>query len=207
MVELTPEVKLRAPDSTGSRCRHHDSGCRRDTGCFQRPAAQRTLADQCTVLGVRADPEPRYPVLHIESERSIVPADADRSEPSDALESERRVIGIRLQELVRPVREPLDGLRERLVGAPEPRRGVMGHGRLEPARTAAAMLGEGLVSERVQLARPDVRLELLIPAGGVKVGEPAAELGELRSREGGDFALDLLDLGHRRNIAGGPVVG
>ena len=53
----------------------------------------------------------------------------------------------------------------------------------------------------------DVRFELLVPAGGVKVGEPAAELGEFRSREGGDFALDLLDLGHRRNILGGPVVG
>ena len=167
---------------------------------------QRTLADQCIVLRVRADPEPEYPVFHVDAERSMVQADADRPEPPDALQSQRGVIGIRLQELVRPVREPLDGLGERLVGAPEPRRGVMWHARLQRARPAAAMLGEGLVGERIQLARRDVRLELLVPAGGVKVGEPAAELRELRSREGGDFALDLLDLGHRPNIAGGPVV-
>ena len=69
---------------------------------------------------MRADPEPEDPVLHVDAECSAVQADTDRPESSDALEPERGVIGVRLEELVRLVREPPDGLRERLVGAPEP---------------------------------------------------------------------------------------
>lgn len=38
-IRLTPEVKLRAPASTGSKCRREDTGCGRDTGCSERSAA------------------------------------------------------------------------------------------------------------------------------------------------------------------------
>ena len=69
------------------------------------------------------------------------------------------------------------------------------------------MLRQRLVREPVQLTCSGIGLELLVPTGSVELGKPVPELRELGTGEGGDFALDLLDLGHMLNVARSPVVG
>lgn len=67
------------------------------------------------------------------------------------------------------------------------------------ARTAGSMITERSVGERVELAGCEVSFEFSIPLGGVINLKPFAELGSFLRREGFDFALEFLKLGHRSN--------
>ena len=54
---------------------------------------------------MRADPKPQDPVRRVHGEGAIVSADPDGMEPTDALEVQRGMPWIRLQELELLVRE------------------------------------------------------------------------------------------------------
>jgi hypothetical protein len=66
------------------------------------------LAHELVVLCVGADPKPGNARRNCHTERAIMKTDTHRREPADALEVERRMLRIRLQQGVLFVRELLD---------------------------------------------------------------------------------------------------
>src|SRR5439155_26721250 len=79
-------------------------------------------ADDLVVVGVRSDPEPVNSLRHVVAERAVVIAHAHRPQFSDALEVERGMARVGLQQLVVLVRNLADALREGGVLRPKGRR-------------------------------------------------------------------------------------
>ena len=86
---------------------------------------QASLCDDAIVLRVRADPEPQEPVRGIHCEGTVVNTDTRRMKAPDALEMQRRMSRVCLQQLELLVRESLGGGRQQIVARPETGRGVM----------------------------------------------------------------------------------
>ena len=72
-----------------------------------------------------ANPEPQDPVRRLDSDSPIVQSNTGRPILTDFLEVKRWMVRVRFQELKRPVRESLNGIRENPVAGPKIRRGVM----------------------------------------------------------------------------------
>jgi len=86
-----------------------------------RPGAisfQRLLGDDAIVVRMGADPEPQYAIRDIDRQGTIVSAYARRMEAPNALEMQRRVAGVRLEELKLLVRKNAHGLWQGLVASP-----------------------------------------------------------------------------------------
>jgi hypothetical protein len=60
------------------------------------------------------------------------------------------------------------------------------------------MVAKRLLRERVEFPGLRVALDLAIPCGRIKLGEPMPKLGEFISREGGDFLFESFELFHDR---------
>jgi hypothetical protein len=58
------------------------------------------------------------------------------------------------------------------------------------------VLTKSLVSQGIELASPDIILELAIPGIPSKLKKPVAKLRELLWRKASDVPLDSLDLSH-----------
>src|SRR5439155_9851753 len=83
------------------------------------------LSQRSVVVGVRSDPEPVNSLRHVVAERAVVIAHAHRPQFSDALEVERGMARVGLQQLVVLVRNLADALREGGVLRPKGRRSKM----------------------------------------------------------------------------------
>ena len=68
-------------------------------------------------------------------------------------------------------------------------------------RTARSVVGESFVSEVVEGARLSVGLDLSIPNLAIEFSVPTAKLTEFPVGQGGDVALEFLNLGHNRKLA------
>jgi len=58
------------------------------------------------------------------------------------------------------------------------------------------MVAKGFIGERVEFARFYVSLDLAIPCGGIKLGEPPPKLCELLGRKSRDPPFQRLELAH-----------
>lgn len=97
-----------------------------------------SLADQRVVLGVCTNPDPQYAIFHIHAQGSIAESDANGPIPTDLLEVERRMLGVRLQQREVLVRKQPNIRRKGLVSPPEVSGRVMGQSRRDrPARCSA----------------------------------------------------------------------
>ena len=84
------------------------------------------LADEFVVVCVSSDPEPDNSRRGVGAKCAVVKAYARRPDVTNLLEMERRVLGVRLEECVLLVGEPLNSRRECSVTGPEARaRGVL----------------------------------------------------------------------------------
>src|SRR3990172_7763718 len=85
-----------------------------------------------------ADPEPQASVGNLDRQRAVMEADADRPELSNFLQMERRVLGVRLEELKGPIGVFLHERRQFAIAGPESWRGEVPHnGLVRPASCAA----------------------------------------------------------------------
>jgi len=85
-----------------------------------------TSGDDAIVIRVRPNPEPEQSIRCVDRKRAIVNADADRVEPIDALEVQRGMSRIRLEQRKLFVREVAHGSGQRVIARPEAGRGMMG---------------------------------------------------------------------------------
>ena len=93
------------------------------------------LGDDTIVLRMGADPEPEHAILHVDRQGTIVSADARRMKATDAFEMQRRMAGIRFEELKLLVSENANGLWQCSVASREARcRVVIQSFRERPAR-------------------------------------------------------------------------
>ena len=69
------------------------------------------------------------------------------------------------------------------------------------------MGAKGFIGERVELTRCYVSLDLAIPCGGIKLGEPLPKLCKFLSRETGDSLLEGFEFTHGRNDTTSPFAG
>jgi len=86
---------------------------------------------QTVVFSVRPDPEPHQPVRRFRRNGPMMQPDTNRPVTTDSLEVERRMIGVGLQQVERPVGQLADGFRQGVVAAPEVRRGVVYQSRVD----------------------------------------------------------------------------
>src|SRR6266496_1277082 len=79
-------------------------------------------ADRLVVVSMGADPKPVDDFRHVMPQGTIMLADPDRPDLVNALEAQRRVSGVALQQGKILVRDRTDILRQRVVQRPEARR-------------------------------------------------------------------------------------
>jgi hypothetical protein len=89
--------------------------------------SQVTASQQPVVLVVRADPKPAKSIWHFRTNRTIASPNPDRPEPSDLLQTQRRMMGIALEQLETPVREIANLLWQVPIGIPKATARIMRH--------------------------------------------------------------------------------
>lgn len=87
-------------------------------------------AEQPVVVGVSSNPEPHEVVASFDGECAIVTSGANRPEPANLLQLERRMAKVLVEVCVRLVRKLLDILWQRLVARPEVGRRVVSQRRV-----------------------------------------------------------------------------
>lgn len=91
-----------------------------------RVSERSSVRDDAIIVRVRSNPEPQKSIRHVYRKRTIMNADADRVEPLDSLEMQRRMLRVRLEQCELLVRQVAHGRRQCVIARPETGRSVMG---------------------------------------------------------------------------------